>query len=552
MPTLESLSEDIFLLVCLQLAVPDVISLCQIPRRSQVCRRFGEATQTKLLWVHFLDVATSEEDVILPAYLKTRELLSAAELKALVTRVTRLAYRWRSQELCPVKVWRLYLLQSITWLRLVSGSWLFVASSDNHVSKISCWDLSLFFQGYPEPIAKAYLPEQVRTARLEVQDSGIVLAFGLVLVVTLRQYQGSHYFMELCRVEGSSQVLMLHDNFLGCALRNDVIVPHMIDWRTNEIYELPPPLGPFDVLDRRSVPHLFVIWNDLIVIVRQESLELYGQPSPAAGPTYLKSLNTVKIWEVVVLDRLALLKLLVISSSGVELLTLGPDAVFDADAICAHFPLAVAPGYDDTKPWYHLSADGTGQRALWLHAAGHTHPTIVSMDISHDSQHNLTSLDSIPHVYQMALDEMRRMEELWLDRDKHPTKCNLLKKSVNPLIISAAHSSRNAVSCAEKKIAVSSNTAATLLSDAEDSHSDHGNDASNGFEFSQIIADLDKPADLEYYGNPWPDSERGNRSDPPPMEPLVDDDVDAQIEHFAAPGIEYGDKSAGTVSLLIV
>ncbi|KAJ6533776.1 hypothetical protein DFH09DRAFT_1284371 [Mycena vulgaris] len=34
------------------------------------------------------------------------------------------------------------------------------------------------------------------------------------------------------------------------------------------------------------------------------------------------------------------------------------------------------------------------------------------------------------------------MEELWLDRDNHR---NLLKKSVNPLIISAAHSSRNAV-----------------------------------------------------------------------------------------------------------
>ncbi|KAJ6558737.1 hypothetical protein DFH09DRAFT_1083840 [Mycena vulgaris] len=32
------------------------------------------------------------------------------------------------------------------------------------------------------------------------------------------------------------------------------------------------------------------------------------------------------------------------------------------------------------------------------------------------------------------------------------------------------------------------------------------------------------------------------------MEPLVDDDVDVQIEHFAAPGIGYGDKSAGTLT----
>ncbi|KAJ6578650.1 hypothetical protein DFH09DRAFT_1310634 [Mycena vulgaris] len=352
-------SEDIFLLVFLQLAMPDVISL------RQVCRRFGEATQAKFLRVHFLDVATSEENAILPAYLKTRELLSAAELEALVTRVSRLAHRWRSQDLCPVKVWRLYLPQSITWLRLISGSWLFVASSDNHVSKISCWDLSLLFQGYPEPIAEAYLPGQVRTAQLEVQDSGIVLAFGLgpisplLFIVTLRQYDGSHYFMELCRIEGSSQVLMLHGNSVGCALRNDVIEPHIIDWRTNEIYELPPPPGPFDVLDRRSVPHLFVIWNGLIVIVRQESLELYSQPSPGAGPTYIKSLKTVEIWEVVVLDRLTPLKLLVISSSGVALLTVEPDAVFSDDAICAHFPLATTASRGLIKPWYHLSADGT-------------------------------------------------------------------------------------------------------------------------------------------------------------------------------------------------
>ncbi|KAJ6595245.1 hypothetical protein DFH09DRAFT_906355 [Mycena vulgaris] len=63
------------------------------------------------------------------------------------------------------------------------------------------------------------------------------------------------------------------------------------------------------------------------------------------------------------------------------------------------------------------------------------------------SPHNLPSLDSIPRVYQMAPEEMHRMEELWLDRDKHPTKRNLLKKSVKPLIISAAPRSRNAVRC---------------------------------------------------------------------------------------------------------
>jgi hypothetical protein len=62
---------------------------------------------------------------------------------------------------------------------LVSGTWLFVASSDDHCSKISCWDLSLVRQGNKEPLAEAYLPGQVKTGKLEVQGSQIVLALGL-------------------------------------------------------------------------------------------------------------------------------------------------------------------------------------------------------------------------------------------------------------------------------------------------------------------------------------------------------------------------------------
>jgi hypothetical protein len=67
----------------------------------------------------------------------------------------------------------------ITWLRLVSGGLLFVASSDNNVSKISCWDLFSIFKGFTEPIAEAYLPGKVQSARLEVQEWGVALALGL-------------------------------------------------------------------------------------------------------------------------------------------------------------------------------------------------------------------------------------------------------------------------------------------------------------------------------------------------------------------------------------
>lgn len=146
--------------------------------RTKVCRIFREATRTKLLWIHFFDMEAADGHVM-PQYLTKCDLLDVSTLEALVLRVARLAQKWRKNDICPVNVWRLDLCQSITWLRLVSGSWLFVASSDNDVSKISCWDLSLIFQGYTDPIAEAYLPGQVKTAQLEIQETGVVLALGL-------------------------------------------------------------------------------------------------------------------------------------------------------------------------------------------------------------------------------------------------------------------------------------------------------------------------------------------------------------------------------------
>ncbi|KAJ6492782.1 hypothetical protein C8R47DRAFT_422002 [Mycena vitilis] len=223
---------------------------------SQVCRSFGVATRSKYLWLNVLAEIAMYEGHVMPAYLKSPDSLDAVALETLVIRISRLADKWRTNDICPVNVWHLNLCQSITWLRLVAGSWLFVASSDNHVSKISCWDLSLVFQGYTEPIAEAYLPGQVQTAKLEVQSTGVVLALGLganspcVHVITLRQCSGTHRFAELCRVEGFSHVLMLQGNYIGCAVRNDAIVTHIIDWATSIEHTLPPP-DRFDFPQRR-------------------------------------------------------------------------------------------------------------------------------------------------------------------------------------------------------------------------------------------------------------------------------------------------------------
>ncbi|KAF7375639.1 F-box domain-containing protein [Mycena sanguinolenta] len=152
-------------------------------------------------------------------------LLDSGGLEALPCRLAQFGIKWESSLLSPICNWCLYLPQCITWLRLVAGTWVFVASSDNYVSKVSCWDLTLVSRGSEGPLSEAYLPGQVETGRLEVQDSGVVLALGLgpefsaVHVISLRKHSGGHAFSELGRIEGSSHVLMLSGNLIECAVR---------------------------------------------------------------------------------------------------------------------------------------------------------------------------------------------------------------------------------------------------------------------------------------------------------------------------------------------
>ncbi|KAJ7348070.1 hypothetical protein DFH08DRAFT_867310 [Mycena albidolilacea] len=382
--SLTSLGEYLLFLVCLNLPLGDITSL------RQVCRVLCDTTQTKGLWIRLLEQQVLLDDCIVPRYLKPYESLDAVALEALVRRVARLTHKRETGDLSPAKVWHLNALpQSITWLRLVSGSWLFVASSDNYCSKISCWNLSLVFQGRMEPLAEAFLPGRVKTGKLEVQESGVVLALGLgpesqsVHIITLRQASGCHVFSELCCIEGSSHVLMLCGDLVGCSVRHEAIVPHIVNWKDRRIHDILPPPGGLDVPGRRNVPHLMTIWNRYLVIVRVKTLELYTLPSGTGDPSVFKKLlNTHTIWEVVVCPSIPTpssnvdippLRLITISPTGVELCIVEPDMLgLDDGFICPNFCLAQAPNYDDPlyhPLWYRLCIGEAGHQMLWVSPA---------------------------------------------------------------------------------------------------------------------------------------------------------------------------------------
>ncbi|KAJ7161180.1 hypothetical protein C8R46DRAFT_360612 [Mycena filopes] len=411
MSGLPSFSEYLLLLVFLELELTDIVSL------RRVCRSFNGATYAKLLWSNLLKLADRDGHV-LPVYLKHPDSLSAADIEALVIRVSLLARNWKNEDLRPVNVWQMDVRRRITWLRIVNGNWLFVASSDHEVSKLSCWDLSLVFQGYAEPIAEAYLAGQVETAQLEIQELGVVLALSLatscpsVQIVTLRQHMGSHCFVQLCRIERSSHVLLLRGPYIGCALRDGAVVPHLVDWVARTIHDLPPPPGGFDTPERRCTPHLFVIWKDFVVVVRHKTLDLYTRPSGTRSSRYVKSLSTVPISEVVVLNPLVLtsgsaLRLLVISACSVQLITLDGANLDDNDVLCSHSILAETTSLVPANPWYQLTTSGDGRRAMWLGAGNMVQPQttdrphLISMAVpTQPSDHKaplITWMNDIPH-----------------------------------------------------------------------------------------------------------------------------------------------------------
>ncbi|KAJ7454366.1 hypothetical protein B0H11DRAFT_2200685 [Mycena galericulata] len=126
------------------------------------------------------------------------------------------------------------------------------------------------------------------------------------------------------------------------------------------------------------------------------------------------------------------------------------------------------------------------------------------------SPHNLQMLDSVPRAYQMAPGEMEQMKKIWLSRHDLPKPRNLKKKSTPPLVISAAHSSSNALN----------------LTKAKDQSDDEGSDGkmdseSEGYE-------------LEYLDEP-----SVNHLGPEPLGEADDDEIDQEIDHLVAPGIDY-------------
>ncbi|KAK7055946.1 hypothetical protein R3P38DRAFT_2601025 [Favolaschia claudopus] len=380
------LPEELILAICSELCVEDILRL------RQTCCVLSTVTRTKVLWNHVLKRHGYMHGSLL-SYLGGYESFEDSALETLACRVARLDARWEAGDLSPVRDYQLRLPQSITWLRLVAGTWLFVSSSDNDISQLTCWDVPSILRGNRQPLAEAYLPGQVKTGELEVQACGMVLALGLgpessaVHLLTLQKLCEGYIFAELARVEGSSHVLMLHGDLVGCALRDGTIAPHLVNWKETKIHDIP----QSDVPGQRSVPHLMAIRKNTLVLVRTNLLQMYSLPSaPGDLVATTKTITVPAIWEAVVRNsdtEPSVLRLVVLSPVGIEMCLLDVDTLtkIDDEPVYTRYTLAKQPFSSHSAPWYRLCVGESGRRCLWMSASepGFQYPPhFVSASIS--------------------------------------------------------------------------------------------------------------------------------------------------------------------------
>ena len=111
--------------------------------------------------------------------MKSLASLSAHQLECLARRALRFSLDLEHDILAARKTASLNLPQSVTWLGIVGGRWLFVAASDTRTSTFSCWTLSDVFEGSSKPLAECYLPGPVHDGEVEMQDGGVVIAISV-------------------------------------------------------------------------------------------------------------------------------------------------------------------------------------------------------------------------------------------------------------------------------------------------------------------------------------------------------------------------------------
>ncbi|KAI0802104.1 hypothetical protein BC629DRAFT_166112 [Irpex lacteus] len=135
-----------------------------------------------------------------------------------------------------------------TWIRLVGGTWLLVATADSSSSTLLLFSVeSLWSSQTRRPTAQAFLQGPVVNGLVDVSsDDGLIIALELrspssiLEILSVRLQHESPAFVRLARYNGMSHLRAIQGSSIGFSLHNELSVPSILDWKTGEVYIFKP------------------------------------------------------------------------------------------------------------------------------------------------------------------------------------------------------------------------------------------------------------------------------------------------------------------------
>lgn len=164
---------------------PRTLRVCNLMRIDQTCRSFKRVCSSQRVWLDVLSRDVHSRSVPTPHYSQPLSSLSGGECEALALHTMRLQDQLCSPKDNAVKFATLHGKRSVTWVRLVQGKWLLVASSERTASVITLWDVASLLSpssssSPPVPTSEASLEAPVYSGLVDVQDGAVTIALELV------------------------------------------------------------------------------------------------------------------------------------------------------------------------------------------------------------------------------------------------------------------------------------------------------------------------------------------------------------------------------------
>ncbi|CAL1699380.1 unnamed protein product [Somion occarium] len=228
---------DVILDIFCHLAIADLLA---------TCRRLSWLSTLKVLWLEILQRDIVAHALPMPSYCLPLGMLSANQVECLVRHLYQVNRNvWRPSE----PYYRTIHLPSnrpITWVRLVLGQWVLIASSDTSSSIIALWHLSSLLQVGREstvsPVAQAFLDGPVEQGLVQVHRyHGVTIALCLkkripcISVMTIENLGQTAAFRQLTTIPDASHLRFLRGFYIGVAFSQNISIPSVHNWRTGDV-----------------------------------------------------------------------------------------------------------------------------------------------------------------------------------------------------------------------------------------------------------------------------------------------------------------------------